>query len=93
MTNFFEDYTAKSLNPFRKALILILRSIGWVFTGILIAFILVGALPVIIYSLIAHLFHILADKYELNTLKAWLNVARHEIDKRVMKVFEIIYFA
>lgn len=93
MTNLFEDYTAKSLNPFRKALILFLRSIGWVFTVILVVFILIGALPVIIYSLIAHLFRILANKYELKTLKAWLDVARHEIDKRVMKVFEIIYFA
>lgn len=93
MTNFFEDYRKKSLNPFRKAVIILLRLTGWTMTAFMVAFLIVGAFPFIIYAAVTKLIHVLATKYDVKTVKAWLDVADHEITKRAMKVFEIIYFA
>jgi len=86
----FEEYRKDRLSLPVKVGILILRAIGLVVTFALWMGIGFGILPVLLCAMLIGWLESVAEKHEFKLLGAWMQVARHEIWDRALKVFEIL---
>ena len=90
----FEDYNKKRLTVVNMAFVLLMRIIGYVLLVFFILCLIVGGLiPALLSSLRAFMEAVLWKKWHWHFAGEWAQCMTHEIDKRILKVIDILYFA
>lgn len=90
----FSDYKKVRLTLFNMGFILLMRIIGYVLLVFFILCLIVGGLiPALLSSLRAFMEAVLWKKWHWRFAGEWGQAITHEIDKRILKVIDILYFA